>query len=270
MQGPLRARRRVPPHEGRRMKPARIVHLVAHRGNAREFPENTLPSLRSALDLGARFLEIDVHLSSDGVPVVIHDADLERTTGAAGKIFDKPVAEIVNIEAAERMRFGGQFAGTCIPTLADVAQLLEDRPEVTLFVEIKRASLAHFGHDQVIPQVLDAVRPWRSQIVVISFDLPAVFRARQIGGVRIGWVLPQYDSHTRLKCEALQPEFLFCDADKLGAGEPLWRGTWRWVIYEVTAIEQALALAARGADFVETMAVRELGVAMRARTGAPA
>jgi len=247
------------------MKPARIVHLVAHRGNAREFPENTLPALRSALELGARFLEIDVHMSADGVPVVIHDADLSRTTGVEGQVYDKPVADLLTTEAAERQRFGARFAGTCIPTLADAAQLLEDRPEVTLFVEIKRASLAHFGHDQVVPQVLEAVRPWRTQVVIISFDLPAVFRARQIGGYRIGWVLPQYDSHTRLKCEALQPEFLFCDVDKLAAGEQLWRGTWRWVIYEVTEIEQALALAARGADFVETMAVRELGVAMRAR-----
>jgi glycerophosphoryl diester phosphodiesterase len=250
------------------MKPARIVHLVAHRGNAREYPENTLPALQSALDLGARFLEIDTHLSSDGVPVVIHDADLARTTGATGNVFDKPVAELVNIEAAERQRFGTQYAGTCIPTLADAARLLDERPEVTLFVEVKRASLAHFGHDQVVPQVLEAVRPWRSQVVIISFDLPAVFRARQIGGFRIGWVLPQYDSHTRLKCEALQPEFLFCDEEKIGAVEPLWRGTWRWVIYEVTTIEQALSLAARGADFVETMAVRDLGIAMRARTSA--
>ena len=250
------------------MKPARIVHLVAHRGNAREYPENTLPALQSALDLGARFLEIDTHLSSDGVPVVIHDADLARTTGATGNVFDKPVAELVNIEAAERPRFGTRYAGTCIPTLADAAHLLDERPEVTLFVEVKRASLAHFGHDQVVPQILEAVRPWRSQVVIISFDLPAVFRARQIGGFRIGWVLPQYDSHTRLKCEALQPEFLFCDEEKIGTVEPLWRGTWRWVIYEVTTIEQALSLAARGADFVETMAVRELGVAMRARTSA--
>ena len=249
------------------MKAARLVHLVAHRGNAAECPENTLPALQSALDLGARFLEIDVHLSSDGVPVVIHDAELARTTGTNGSVFDRPVAELVNIEAAERQRFGAQYAGTCIPTLADAAALLEERPEITLFVEVKRASLARFGHDQVVPQVLEAVRPWRSQVVIISFDLPAIFRARQIGGFRIGWVLPQYDSHTRLKCEALQPEFLFCDVDHLGTDEALWRGTWRWVIYEVTAIEQALSLAARGADFLETMAVRELGVAMRSRTG---
>ena len=249
------------------MKAARLVHLVAHRGNAAECPENTLPALQSALDLGARFLEIDVHLSSDGVPVVIHDAELARTTGTNGSVFDRPVAELVNIDAAERQRFGAQYAGTCIPTLADAAALLEERPEITLFVEVKRASLARFGHDQVVPQVLEAVRPWRSQVVIISFDLPAIFRARQIGGFRIGWVLPQYDSHTRLKCEALQPEFLFCDQEKIGLAEPLWRGTWRWVIYEVTAIEQALSLAARGADFLETMAVRELGVAMRSRTG---
>ena len=73
------------------MKPARIVHLVAHRGNAREYPENTLPALQSALDLGARFLEIDVHMSADGVPVVIHDADLVRTTGVEGFVYDKQI-----------------------------------------------------------------------------------------------------------------------------------------------------------------------------------
>jgi len=252
------------------MKPARIVHLVAHRGNAAECPENTLPALQSALDLGARFLEIDVHLSADGVPVVIHDAELARTAGIAGNVMDKPVAEIVNIEVAQRDRFGDRFAGTCIPTLADAARLLEHRPEVTLFVEVKRASLARFGHDQVVAQVLEAVRPWRTQIVIISFDLPAVFRARQIGGHRIGWVLPQYDGHTRLKCEALQPEFLFCDVDKLGDGEALWRGTWHWVIYEVETLDQALSLAARGADFVESMTVRELGLAMRTRNAVPA
>lgn len=252
------------------MRQARIVHLVAHRGNAAEYPENTLPALQSALDLGARFLEIDVHLSADGVPVVIHDAELARTAGIDGNVMDKPVAELVDIEVAQRDRYGARYAGTCIPTLVDAARLLEDRPEVTLFVEIKRASLARFGHDQVIPQVLEAVRPWRTQIAIISFDLPAVFRARQIGGHRIGWVLPAYDGHTRLKCEALQPEFLFCDVDKLGSDEALWRGTWRWVIYEVTELGEALALAARGADFVESMAVRELGLAMRARTGAPA
>ena len=49
----------------------RLIHLIAHRGNARDFPENTLPALQSAVELGIRFIEFDVQLSADGVPVVI-------------------------------------------------------------------------------------------------------------------------------------------------------------------------------------------------------
>lgn len=226
------------------MRP-RIVHLVAHRGNAHECPENTLPALRSALDLGVRFLEIDVQMSADGIPVVVHDSELQRTTGVGGNVLDLTAVEISRIEAAERDRFGALYAGTCIPTLADVVALLEGRPEVTLFVEVKRASLMRFGHDQVIPQILEVLRPWRAQVVVISFDLPAIHRARQQGGYTIGWVISDYDSHTRLKCEALQPDYVFCNHTRLPPRDNLWRGNWRWVIYEVTTIELALSQIGR-------------------------
>ena len=246
------------------MNHARLIHLVAHRGNAREFPENTLPAFNSALELGLRFLELDVHISADGVPMVIHDHELLRTTGRPGCVFDLRSRELVQIDAGEPERFGERFRGTCIPRLTDVLALLERRPEVTLFVEIKRASLTRFGYDQVVARVVNALKPARNQCVVISFDLAAVHRVRQIGGVAIGWVLSAYDAHTRLKYEALQPEYLFVDHEMLPAGgAALWRGPWRWAVYEVETLAMAQALAARGADYIETMAVRELSVALR-------
>ena len=58
---------------------------------------------------------------------------------------------------------------------------------------------------------------------MISFDLAAVYRARQLGRLAVGWVLSDYDAHARLKYEAVQPEFLFCDNDKLPPHGPLWR-----------------------------------------------
>ena len=61
-----------------RMKAFRLLHMVARRGNSRDFPDNTLAALRSALALGARFIEIDVHLSADGVPLVAHDRQHAR------------------------------------------------------------------------------------------------------------------------------------------------------------------------------------------------
>lgn len=250
------------------MSNSRLIHLVAHRGNAREYPENTLLAFESALGLGLRFLELDVQLSADGVPVVIHDHRLERTAAIPGTVFDLRARDISQIDASEPERFGERFRGTRIPLLRDVLKLLEGRPEVTLFVEIKKESLTRFGHDQVVGRVLEAIKPARPQCVVISFDLAAVFRARQIGGVPIGWVLNDYDTHSRLKYEALQPEFLFCDHESLPESGALWRGPWRWVIYEVESLPLALSLAARGADYIETMAVTEMSKAMRALSDA--
>jgi glycerophosphoryl diester phosphodiesterase len=242
---------------------ARLIHLVAHRGNAGEFPENTIPAFASALEFGLRFLELDVHISADGVPIVIHDHDLIRTTGRPGCVFDLRARELVMIDASEPERFGERFRGTRIPLLSDVLSLLERRPEVTLFVEIKRASLIRFGYDQVVARVVNTLKPARAQCVVISFDLAAVHRVRQIGGMPIGWVLSAYDAHTRLKFEALQPEFLFVDHEMLPAQGALWRGPWRWAIYEVESLGLAQALAARGADYIETMAVHPMSDAMR-------
>ena len=242
---------------------------MAHRGNAAEFPENTLPAFVSALELGVRFLELDVQLSRDGVPVVIHDHLLARTTGLPGSVFDHDANELRNIEAAEVQRFGDRFNGTRLPVLRDVLQLLAGRPEITLFIEIKRASLAQFGHDHVVSQVLEVIKPWRSQCVVISFDLAAIHRARRFANTPIGWVLDAADDHSRLKYQALQPQFLFCDHRKLGTGGKLWQGPWRWVIYEVATLPLALELAERGADYVETMAVREMSDALRGLRAAP-
>jgi glycerophosphoryl diester phosphodiesterase len=248
-------------------QPPRLIHLIAHRGNARDYPENTLPALRSAIDLGVRFLEFDVQLSTDGVPMVIHDHDLMRTAGVAGSVLDRTAAELVQIAVGEPARFGARFADVRIATLAQTVQLLEARPQLTFFVEVKRASLNRFGHEQVMHRVCEVLRPYRSQCVIISFDLPAVHSARQTAAFKIGWVLSQYDEHARLKFEAVQPEFLFCDHEKLPTGGArLWRGPWRWALYEVETPELALALAERGADFVETMAVESMIAGFRALT----
>lgn len=247
-----------------RLNQAGPIHLIAHRGNARDCPENTIPAFASALSLGVRHLELDVHLSSDGVPVVIHDHRLQRTTGRSGTVFDLPAQQLLQIDAHEPQRFGERFRGTRIPLLRDVLALLEGRPEVTLFVEIKRASLAHFGHEQVLARVLEVLYPARAQCVVISFDLAAIYRARQLAGVPVGWVLTDYDAHARLKYEALQPEFLFCDHTRLPARGALWRGPWRWAVYEVDSLPLALSLAARGAHYIETMAVYPMTEALQA------
>lgn len=79
--------------------PARPVTSVAHRGDPYRVRENTLPSLRSALDRGADAVEIDVRLSRDGVPMLLHDATLERLWGVERPLHALTAAEVHGLTA---------------------------------------------------------------------------------------------------------------------------------------------------------------------------
>jgi glycerophosphoryl diester phosphodiesterase len=250
------------------VKPARIIHLVARRGNAAECPENSLSALRSALELGARFLLVDVQVSADGVPLLTREFDLRYLNGEEGRIGDRAAALLRELEVSERRRFGDRFAGTRLATLEEAVALAAKRPEITLLVELHEESLAHLGRDVVVTRVLDALRPVRSQAALVSTDVPAIHRARELGGIAIGWTLRETDSHSRIKCEALQPDYVLCERRVLPPAGTLWRGHWRWLVHDVADIEAALELARRGVDFVATGEVRAMRDAMQRLTSA--
>ncbi len=233
--------------------------LVAHRGNAHEFPENTLPSLRSALELGARYIEFDVHMSADRVPVVMHDANLKRCAGIDRDALEMTWSELGMINVGEAERFSDRYTDICIPSLIQVVELLSGFPQATAFVELKRASINKYGQDVFISRVCEILKPVAAQVVIISFDLPAIHHVQRNSNYRVGWVLPEYSSLASLKAEATVPQFLFCDHEKLPAdGSRLWRGPWQWAIYEVTSIELATQLFERGAPLIETMEIRSM------------
>jgi glycerophosphoryl diester phosphodiesterase len=249
-----------------RMQAFRLIHMVARRGNARDFPENSLAALRSALALGARFIELDVHVSSDGVPVVAYDRQFARVAN-----FDELSAtQLAELRIGQPERFGNRFEDTRLATLDTILGLLAGRPEITAFIAIGQLSVRRLGREQVISQIIRTLKPVRSRCVLGSQDLATLHTARNMSGYPIAWLLPAYDGHTRLKYEALQPDYLFCDRRYLPKDTTLWRGPWRWVVYEVDTLEEVLDLAARGAHFVATRDVRTLGEAMRAHAAADA
>ena len=111
---------------------------------------------------------------------------------------------------------------------------------VTAFVEMKRASLRHFGHEAVLRRVSEVLQPVLNRCVLISFDLAAVKILRPMTGARIGWVLNRYDADGLREATALAPEFLFCDLERVPAAtDQLWPGPWDWAIYEVRDLETA-------------------------------
>lgn len=233
--------------------------LVAHRGYAARYPENTLAALQAAVDAGARWLEFDVQLSADHVPVLLHDATLERTAGRAGSVFELTARQLSSITAGEPERFGARFTGVTIPTLAEVVTWLAIQPQIQAFVEIKTESIQRFGGESVLTEVLRVLEPVRERCVLISYDDAFLSFARQTTPIRIGWVAAEWSDDCAQRARRLAPEFLFTNHTRLPpAPQPLWQGAWQWVVYEVPDAALALALAARGIAFLESMAVGEL------------
>ena len=237
----------------------RLPQIIAHRGNAIEFPENTLQALESAVALGVRYVEFDVQLTADHVPVVFHDSDLARVGSRPESVHSLPWSQLAEIPVGEVSRLGDRFASTCAPSLAQTVDAIAGWDGITAFVEVKRASLRHFGHEAVLRRASAVLQPVLNRCVLISFDLAAVKILRLMTGARIGWVLDQYDADSLREATALPPEFLFCNLERVPATtEQLWQGPWDWAIYEVRDLATARHCAELGAKYVETMAVRSL------------
>jgi len=146
-----------------------LPEIIAHRGNAIEFPENTLQSLASAVELGMRHVEFDVQLTADKVPVVLHDSDLQRVGGRPDVVHDTAWAQLSKMPVGENARFGRRFAYTYPPSLEQVFEAMDAWEGVTAYVEIKRASLRRFGREVVLQRIAQLLRPALDRCVVISF-----------------------------------------------------------------------------------------------------
>lgn len=236
--------------------------LVAHRGHAARCPENTLRALEQALVAGASWVELDVQLSSDEVPVLFHDRTLERMCGVAGAIHERPWAELAQLSCAERGRFGERFAELRLARLEELAGLLARHPGARAFVEIKRVALERFGARRVLERSLQALQAVLDRCVLISFSLPFLEHARAHCALPLGAVCDRWEERLDPVLARIAPEFLFCDLEGLPESGRLEHAGARVAVYEVADARVARALGARGVDLVETFAIAELAAAL--------
>lgn len=236
----------------------KIPRLIAHRGYATQYPENTVLAIEKALQAGACAVEFDVQLTQDGVPVLCHDDTLARTAGIEGSLRSMTYAQLHDISVHEGARLGETFAPIPIPALAEIVTVLQRAPRVTAFVEIKQESLQEFGVEHVVQAVLALLQPVRRRCVVISCDEAALRAARARQACVIGWVLPQWNEQVCAQAGVLAADYLFCEHAMLPASGALWQGTWQWAVYEITDPERAVSLAQRGVAWIETMAIADM------------
>src|SRR5262245_23468495 len=152
------------------------VLIAAHRGNSSVAPENTIPAFKSALDAKADLVELDYFHSADGVPVVIHDEILDRTTNAeqvlgCAKLVvgDLPLAELRKLDVG--CWFDDAFKGTGIATLAESLDVIQ-AGSITL---IERKG----GDAQAIVRLLEEKR-LIDDVIVQSFDWAFIAECRRL------------------------------------------------------------------------------------------
>ena len=150
------------------------VLVVAHRGGAALAPEDTLAAFENALKIGVDQVECDVHLSTDGELVVMHDPDLSRTTNGAGQISELTLAEIKKLNAAAK--FGnGSWPEQQVPTLGQVLDLVKGKSGIQIEIKLAAGNTRYPGIEKKVANALDASGLTASrQAIVISFDFPTL------------------------------------------------------------------------------------------------
>ncbi len=159
---------------------ALLPPVVAHRGASIDAPENTLAAFRRAAGLGARAVEFDVKLSSDAIPVVIHDDTVDRTTNATGPVVDFTAAALGALDAGSW--FDPSFAGQGVPTLVDTLAVLAGAG-LTYNLEIKPDDAPDNAIATATAALTLASAHWPASLlppVISSFTETALDRARAV------------------------------------------------------------------------------------------
>lgn len=154
------------------------MRIVAHRGGARLWPENSLTAFRGALALGVDDLELDVHLTADGEVVVVHDPTLDRTTTGQGPVAARRLADLAGVRLRQA---GGDATDERLPALAQVLDLLAPAAAAGLLLEIK-VGVEGLRHPGIEERVLALVRDrgLAPRVQVMAFEEAAVARVRAL------------------------------------------------------------------------------------------
>ncbi len=164
----------------------REVEITAHRGHALLAPENTLAAFQKAIDSGADYVELDVHLTKDNVIMVLHDRDLKRVAGVSRQLQDMTYDEVRQLDVGSW--FSPEFAGEKIPTLAETIDFCQGR--IRINIEMK-----FFNSDRtLVPLVAELIREkqFEDECIVMSLTQDAVEELRRIHPkLRTGLIVAQ-------------------------------------------------------------------------------
>ncbi|XP_075021215.1 glycerophosphodiester phosphodiesterase 1 isoform X1 [Calonectris borealis] len=165
----------APQSAQRVLRPRGAAARIAHRGGAHDAPENTLAAIRQAAENGATGVELDLEFTADGVPILMHDETVERTTDGSGRLCDLTFDEIRRLNPSAKHRLWSKFQGEKVPTLREaVVESLHHN--LTIYFDVKGHANQAVG---ALKQLyLEFPRLYNSSIVC-SFMPDVVYKMRQ-------------------------------------------------------------------------------------------
>ncbi|WP_162878697.1 glycerophosphodiester phosphodiesterase [Peribacillus butanolivorans] len=152
------------------------IQIFAHRGSKGTHPENTMAAFKEAARIGAEGIEFDVHLSSDGEMIVIHDETLDRTTSLLGYVKDCSAQKLKTADAGSK--FSEEFQGEPIPFLKEIFDWAIDNT-MLMNIEIKTDKLPYEGIEQ---KIVDLIRQYRleNRVILSSFNHQSIEKVKKL------------------------------------------------------------------------------------------
>lgn len=152
--------------------------VIAHRGASAYAPENTHSAFKLAVEMHAEMIELDVLLSRDGIPVVIHDEKLKRTTSGKGKVGDYTLSELKRLDTGSW--FDAEFKGESFPTLEEVLSYTKD--VIAVNIEIKTEAVTDESENGIVAKTLEVVQRTgvEDQVIYSSFDYRVMLHLEEL------------------------------------------------------------------------------------------
>ncbi len=222
-------------------RPGTHLLVVGHRGAAGMAPENTMLSFERAVSLGVDAIELDVHLCRDGVPVVIHDHSVDRTTDGHGLVADLTVDQLKRLNAAAR--FEADVVHAEIPTLDEVLSWAHRKTRVVIELKDTR-------NPALVKSTLDLVQrhDMLRDVMLISFDHFALREARQIcrdvctGALYVGRPVDPVGLAAACGADALCPHWASILREDVDLAHRAGLAVCVWTVNQPAEIEAALSL----------------------------
>lgn len=196
------------------METQTLPTLLAHAGGGAHAPGNTLAAFKRGLADGADGFELDVHLSKDGIPVVIHDFDLERVAGLRAPVSSLTAHELAGLDVGSW--FAPEFSDQGVPTLEEVLALAQGK-HLVVNVEIKAGYRIYPGIEERCLALVARLQGCR--VIFSSFDHYCLRRLKELDRTAVTGALhgcSLIDAHEyahQIGVDALHPEYMVVDPD---------------------------------------------------------